>query len=213
MKYALLILSSLLLTMHATAQAAPGPALLTGYVQAGYMHELWAISQPVYNGYSAQDHNGNGYYAGIGLRTHLDSTRHWGAALSLDYTHYTMNKQMAVSEHAQRMYAFARISPAVNYRFRVRSICTFTAQASGAYMAPLRDNERGYWQYGAKAIVGYKAYEASAGFNFSQSKHTPSGDIDGKWREQMFTLGIACYPSMLSFLHSSHKSRTATGKF
>lgn len=171
--------------------------LLEGYAEAGYLHELWVISQGVYNGYSAQDYTGNGFFAGGGVRMRMDSVRRWGFGLTVDYTQYAMSKTISAEMGAQRMYAFARLTPAANYLLNPRAKYKLTLQVNGAFMMGIRNNERSYWQYGFKAIADYDAYQASAGFNFSQGDKSPSGDIPVKWREQMFSLGIAVFPSRI----------------
>jgi hypothetical protein len=189
------------------AQAPARPRLLQGFAQAGYVNELWVVSHNVANGYTAQSYGGNGAYLGGGLRTRMDSTKRLGYALSADYVGYSMAKLLATNEGAQRRYAFIRFVPAVNYMIKSRGLFTFVAQANASYMVAVRNNQNSYLQYGLKGMLGWKAYEASVGFNFSQGKKLPSGDISGSWHEQSFNLGVACYPGLIPGF--SHKSKSS----
>lgn len=203
MKYILPIL--LFLPAMMCAQAPAKPALLQGFVQAGYVNELWVVSHSVVNGYAAQSYGGNGLYIGGGLRTRTDSTKRLGFGLSADHVSYSMGKLLADNEAAQRRYAFLRFVPAVNYMIKAKGKFTFTAQANVSYMVAIRNNQNSYLQYGLRGMLGWKAYEAVFGFNFSQGKKSPSGDISANWREQSLNLGIACYPGRIKGFNHSHK--------
>ncbi len=188
------------------AQAPSRPRLLQGFVQAGYVSELWVVSHNVNNGYTAQSYSGNGAYLGGGLRTRMDSTQRLGFALSADYVAYTMAKLLATNEGAQQRYAFIRFVPAVNYMVKSRGAFTFAVQANTSYMAAIRNNQNSYFEYGFKGMLGWKAYEGMIGANFSQGKKLPSGDIAGSWHEQSFNLGVACYPGRIPGFNQKSKS-------
>lgn len=196
-----LIILLLLCCCTAYGQSKP----LKGFAEAGYQHEAWTIARKTGNLYSSVHYAGNGYYLGGGVRSRLDTAHRIGYSISADYVQFNMADGLSVNERAQTNFAFARLSPSFCYRFPVRrSNLTFTGLAGLSVLAALRDNERTYFQYGLKGAVGYKAYEAVIGFNFSQGKKPPTADVTGKWREQTFMLGVVCYPAMLK-AYKAHK--------
>lgn len=187
---------TILLFVAASAQGQVFKSL-KGFAEAGYQHESWTVSRTTGNLYSSQGYGGNGYYLGGGVSSRRDSVHRLGYSISVNYVQFNMNELLSTYERAQTSYAFARLTPAFCYRFPARSKFTFTGQVCASVMAALRDNERSYFQYGAKAAVGYKAYEAIIGFCFSQGKNPPTIDLTGKWNERTISLGILCYPAML----------------
>lgn len=210
MKYILFLLLAAPFASVAQQAALPmaKPRLLEGFAQVGYVHELWIVSNPLSYGYSSLSYTGNGFYAGGGLRSRTDSTRPLGFGVSINYMQYSMDKTLNANEGVQHAYGFAQFTPMVYYTFKTRSRkLSFTARGDVGFMAAIKNNERGYVQFGLKGCVGYKAYEASLGFNFSQSGHTPAAGLDSHWREQMFTLGLACYPYRISGFRPSPKSK------
>lgn len=200
MRYLLIILLALPLCTAAQNAWIPEqtarPKLLEGFAQAGYVSELWVVSDKLSYGYSSLSYTGNGFYAGAGLRSRVSNARPLGFGVSVDYLQYTMGKSLKSNEGAPLSYPFARFTPMVYYRFKNKkeSPLSFTARGDLGVMAALGNNESSYIDVGLKGCVGYKAYEANLGFNFSQADGAPASGISSKWREQMFTIGLVCYP-------------------
>ena len=180
-----------------TAAMAQRQPSIKGFAEAGYQHESWVISRSSGNLYTSQAYSGNGYYLGGGVRSRLDSAHRIGYSIAVDFVQFNMSKTLSETQGAKTNYGFARLTPSFCYRFPTKGKFTFTGMASAAVVAALRDNERSYFQYGAKAAMGYKAYEAVLGLSFAQGKNAPTPDITGKWNEQVLSLGIICYPSLI----------------
>lgn len=207
-KILLLLLSLPMLAMAqnaaVTIPAAPKEKLLEGFVQAGYVHELWVVSDKLSYGYSSLSYTGNGFYAGLGLRSRMSKQRPLGLGLSVDYVQYKMDSSLVVNENVSDGYSFLRMTPMVYYRFNSKSQLNFTARGDVGFMAAVNNNSRSYIHFGLKGCFGYKAYEANIGFNFSQAAKAPAADLDSKWREQMFTIGLVCYPGRIPGLLPHH---------
>lgn len=204
MKKILLLLS--LLPLLATAQNMPATTpstaaskekLLEGFTQVGYVHELWIVSNNLSYGYSSLSYTGNGFYVGGGLRSRMNNKRPFGFGLSLDYLQYNMDKTLNTNEGVPVDYSFLRATSMIFYRFNSKSKFTFTARGDVGCMVATTNNAHNYLQLGLKGCVGYGAYEANIGFNFSQADDAPATDLNSKWREQMFALGVTCYPGRI----------------
>ena len=188
--------------------AAPKEKLLEGFAQVGYVHELWVISNNLSYGYSSLSYTGAGYYAGAGLRSKMSAARPLGFGVSVDYLSYNMDKTLATNERAPLAYGFLRMTPMIYYRFKTKSSLTFTARGDIGCMVATTNNTDNYLQLGLKGCVGYDAYEANIGFNFSQGNSTPATDVNNKWREQMFSIGVACYPGRIPGFIPHHQPGT-----
>ena len=184
------------------------------FAEVGYVNELWTLSNQLSNGYATTNYVGNGGYLGGGFRSVAGAKRHIGYGLSVDYLHYTMSKLLSVNERAATGYSFLKAAPMAYFAFASRSAYNFQVCGVLGIMTALKANEHTYVQYGAKACMGYKAYEVSFAANFAQRPSGPATDVQGKWREQMLTLGIACYPGRIALVkqYGKIKNKPVKGK-
>ena len=216
-----ILIALLLVPFIASAQVAPiipdvnarkhnAPEL---FAEAGYAHDLWTITNKLSYGYSAMSYTGNGGYLGGGFRSVINPGHHVGYGLSLDFLQYQMGKKLATDQRAAINYSFLKVSPMVYLNFTPKK-CKFNFQLCGiiSLMAPVKANEYAYLQYGGKACIGYKAYEANIGLGLGQGNKGPGTDIQSKWREQMFTLGVACYLGRIPIIKQYAKVKSKKTK-
>ena len=167
------------------------------YAEAGYAGEFWTLSNPLSYGYSARNYAGSGAFGGGGFKWVTDAHHMMGYGMSAVYLQYEMDKALHANENVSLKYSFLKFSPMAYLAFTSRSAYHFQLCGVVSIMAPLTNNERAYIQYGAKVCAGYKAYEVNLGIGFGQLTTSPSTDIQSKWREQMVSLGLACYPGRI----------------
>ena len=213
----LLLLLSFPLLTAAQNVTSPTPAapsatkekLLEGFGQVGYVHELWVISNNLSYGYSSLSYTGSGFYVGGGARSRMSNKRPLGFGLSIDYLQYAMDKTLKTNEGVPLDYSFLRMTPMIFYRFKSKSALSFTARGDVGCMVATTNNAHNYLQLGLKGCLGYKAYELNLGFNFSQGDNAPAEDVNSKWREQMFTMGLVCFPGRIPGFLPRHAPQSA----
>jgi hypothetical protein len=171
---------------------------IEGYVQAGYISEIWVISGNLSNAVSSYTYTGKGAFFGVGMSTLHDEQHLLGFSLSADYLGYIMDKSVTTNELAQTKYAFLRVTPAVYFRVKTKSELTFHWGAVLNTYIPAHARENNYFQPGIKACLGYHAFMLDLGYSFTKRDITPSTLTSvGQWREQMFSVSLACYPTRL----------------
>ena len=203
MKRFLFFLLLLPFAVHAqvvpVADSAQKKLKIEGYIQAGYINEIWVISSNLNAAYSSFTYSGKGAFFGVGASTLHDEQHLLGFGISACYLGYIMDKSITTNELAQTKYAFLGVSPAVYLRVKTKSEFKFHWGATANLYIPAHARENSYLQPGVKACLGYHAFALDLGYAFTKRSTTPSTLTSvGQWREQMFSVAIACYPSRLN---------------
>lgn len=171
---------------------------IQGFVQTGYVNELWILSANLNHSYASLSYTGKGGYIGCGFKSATDNKHPVGFGLSADYLGYAMDKSLTTNELAQSKYAFVRFTPAIYLRIKTKSVFTINWCATGSMLLAAHARENNYYQLGIKACIGYEAFGLDIGYSFSKGQQTPSTLIStDSWREQQFYAGLVCYPSRL----------------